>query len=106
MLEHFANPGNQLTFRDRHPHDLVITLGRDQELIADDLYKLAIIDLRDQYMIIAMQYFFEIFRERTHVAEMRMCYFVPFCQQFYDSTFDGTKSRTLSGPTSIFCKGM
>ena len=80
MLEHFADPCYQLTFCDRHAHYLIIPLGRDQELIADDLYKLAIIDLRDQYMIIAMQYFFEIFWERTHVAEVCMCHLVAFCQ--------------------------
>ncbi len=59
-LQQFADLFHQLAFGNGHAHNLIVSFGRNEELLADDLDELTVVDFGDENMVVTVQDLFQV----------------------------------------------
>ena len=77
----------QFTLGNRYTHNLIVPLRIHQVKIADDLYQLAIINFGYNYLFVILKQVAQVFRERPHVAQVRVSNCVALSLQFQASRY-------------------
>ena len=77
-LQQFLYLVNQFCFGNRYAHDFIVCFCINKILVADNFYKLAIIDLGHQYRFKIAEYIAEISWEWAQVTNVGMAYRMAF----------------------------
>ena len=96
FLHVFFQLFHQFSFCDWYTHDLIVSFCIYKINITDDLYKLAIIDLRHHYSFIISQDLTQIFWKWTQITQVCMRNRMTLTQQLSNCTFNSPERTAPS----------